>query len=64
GGALFGVIVAILTVYDEQYKWGILETLNLEHGITGMLGADGFTLLGVAAFTIMGLTLYKVARKK
>ncbi|MFA6470372.1 MAG: oligopeptide transporter, OPT family, partial [Bacteroidota bacterium] len=64
GGALFGVIVAIITVYDEQYKWGILQTLNLEHGIAGAIGADGFTLLGVAAFTIMGLTLYKVARKK
>ncbi|MCK9408291.1 MAG: oligopeptide transporter, OPT family [Bacteriovoracaceae bacterium] len=64
GGALFGVIVAVVKVYDEKLNWGLLDALNLEHGIVSGLGADGFTLLGVAAFTIMGLTLYKVARKK
>ena len=64
GGALFGVIVAVVKVYDEKLNWGLLDALNLEHGIVSGLGADGFTLLGVAAFTIMGFTLYKVARKK
>ncbi len=64
GGALFGVIVAVLKVYDDKYEWGLLNALNLEHMLSGMLGADGFTILGVAAFALMGFMLYRVAMKK
>ncbi|MFA5834041.1 MAG: OPT/YSL family transporter [Bacteroidota bacterium] len=60
GGALFGVIVAIATVKAKDF----MEALSIEANIEHMLGASGFELLGVAAFTLMGLTLYKVAMKK
>ncbi len=58
GGALTGVIVAIVTVlYPEITDW------TLEHGLTGALGVSGYELLGVICFAIMGMVLYKVARK-
>ncbi len=60
GGALFGVIVAIVTVKAKDF----MESLSIEANIEQMLGANGFELLGVIAFSIMGLTLYKVAMKK
>ncbi len=64
GGALFGVIVAVLKVYDDKYEWGLLNALNMEHLLSGMFGADGLTLIGVGAFALMGFTLYRVAMKK
>ncbi len=60
GGALFGVIVAITMVFAEDF----MKKLNFEETIHHALGAQGFELLGVAFFTLMGLTLYKIARKK
>lgn len=60
GGALFGVIVAIATVFAEDF----MKSLNMEHAITNVLGAGGFELLGVGAFVLMGFTLYRVAMKK
>ncbi len=60
GGALFGVIVAIVTVYAKEF----MESLSIESHIEHLLGANGFELLGVTAFTIMGIALYKVAMKK
>lgn len=60
GGALFGVIVAILTVFFEDS----MITLNFEHAISTALGTTGFELLGVICFGVMGLTLYRVAMKK
>jgi hypothetical protein len=41
-----------------------MNTLSLEHGITGVLGDGGYRLLGALFFALMGWTLYKVARKK
>lgn len=61
GGALAGVIVALLSVND-----GIFETISgwsLEPAITGALGHTGYELLGVAAFALMAFTLYRVSRK-
>ncbi|MDA0986448.1 MAG: OPT/YSL family transporter [Bacteroidetes bacterium] len=60
GGALFGVIVAIAAVFAEDF----MKMFNLEETIHHALGAQGYELLGVICFVIMGLTLYKVARKK
>lgn len=60
GGALFGVIVAIATVFAEDF----MKSLNMEHAIAAVLGANGFELLGVAAFAFMGYTLFRVAMKK
>jgi OPT family oligopeptide transporter len=64
GGALFGVIVAVLKVYDDKYEWGLLNALNMEHMLSGMFGDGGLTLIGVGAFALMGFTLYRVAMKK
>ncbi|MSQ46604.1 MAG: OPT family oligopeptide transporter [Ignavibacteria bacterium] len=60
GGALFGVIVAIAAVFAEDF----MKMFNLEETIHHALGAQGYELLGVICFVIMGWTLYKVARKK
>ncbi len=60
GGALFGVIVAIATVQAR----GFMEGLSFEHAITTSLGTSGYEILGVAAFVVMGYTLFRVAMKK
>ncbi len=64
GGALFGVIVAILTVYDDLYQWNFFSSITVEHFLTEMLGVSGYEILGVFFFAVMGLTLYRVALKK
>jgi putative OPT family oligopeptide transporter len=61
GGALAGVIVALLSVNDNIFNW--LASISAEHGLTGALGTEGYALLGVGFFALMGLALYRVARK-
>ncbi len=60
GGALTGVIVAILAVFfgDE------LGAVNLEHGITGLLGVGGYQILGTLFFISMMVMLYRLAVSK
>ncbi len=60
GGALFGVIVAIATVFAEDF----MKKLNFEETIHHALGAQGYELLGVLFFVAMGLVTYKIARRK
>jgi len=62
GGALAGVIVAVLSVNDNVAK--ALAKVSTEHGLTNILGEKGYYFLGVAFFAIMGYVLYKVAIKK
>ncbi|HUS01568.1 MAG TPA: OPT/YSL family transporter [Chitinophagaceae bacterium] len=63
GGALAGVIVAILSVNDNVAN--TLARWSAEHGLTSALGGDtGYYLLGVLFFAIMGYVLYRVAIKK
>ncbi|MDB5224035.1 MAG: family oligopeptide transporter [Chitinophagaceae bacterium] len=63
GGALAGVIVAILSVNDNVAN--TLAKWSTEHGLTNALGGDtGYYLLGVAFFALMGYVLYRVAIKK
>ena len=57
GGALFGVIVAILTVLFEAGMGRINFESNIEHQI----GQMGYYLLGVAFFAFMAYVLYRVA---
>lgn len=59
GGALAGVLVAILSSIDSVSAQ--LGTWNAEHSLGEMLGAEGYKWLGVAFFAIMGVILYKVA---
>ena len=60
GGAVFGVIAAILTVFFEP----TMNSLNLEHNLTGVLGQGGYFILGVAFFAFMGFVLYRIAISK
>lgn len=62
GGALAGVIVALLSVNDNIYN--ALQGLSAEHGLSGMLSAGGYEIFGALCFAFMGWTLYRVARKK
>jgi OPT family oligopeptide transporter len=62
GGALFGVIVALLSVNEGVENF--LKKLNAEAGLTNMFGGSGYELLGVIFFALMGLILFKVSRKK
>jgi putative OPT family oligopeptide transporter len=62
GGALSGVIVALLSVDEGVFKF--LQGISAEHGLTSMLGAGGYALLGVAFFVAMATMLYRQAIKK
>jgi OPT family oligopeptide transporter len=59
GGALAGVLVAILSVNDNITAG--LQRINAEHGLSAALGETGYYLLGVAFFAVMGLVLYRIA---
>jgi OPT family oligopeptide transporter len=62
GGALAGVVVAILSSVPSITS--SLEKVNSEHRLTGSLGADGYKWMGVAFFAVMGYILYRFAMKK
>lgn len=62
GGAVAGVIVAILSVNDNVA--GGLAKINAEHGLSRFLGSGGYQLLGVLFFAVMGYTLYRIGRQK
>ncbi|MBS2023172.1 MAG: OPT/YSL family transporter [Deltaproteobacteria bacterium] len=61
GGALAGVLVAILSVNEKVAK--VLAQVSMEAGLTKMLGGTGYELLGVGFFALMGIVLYRVARR-
>ena len=60
GGALTGVIVAILAVFLPE----MMESVNLEHSIVGRLGTGGYNLMGTLFFIAMMTILYRLAVKK
>ena len=62
GGALAGVIVALLTVDDDVFN--SLEKINASGGLISVLGEGGYMLLGTAFFIFMAWSLYKAATKK
>ncbi len=62
GGALAGVLVAILSSIDSVNTK--LGEVNAEHGLTNSLGGEGYKWLGVAFFALMGIVLYRIAIKK
>lgn len=62
GGALAGVIVALLSVNEKVNK--TIESWSAEHGLTTSLGQNGFFFLGAICFAAMGFGLYKIAMKK
>jgi putative OPT family oligopeptide transporter len=62
GGALAGVVVALLSVNENVFH--SLAKVNAEHGISKALGSGGYQLLGLAFFLLMAYTLYRIAIKK
>jgi putative OPT family oligopeptide transporter len=61
GGALTGVVVALLNVNEGIARQ--LTRLDLEPAISGVIGHGGFTVLGVAAFLGLGVMLYRASQK-
>jgi len=64
GGALAGVLVAILSSIDSVSA--NLGQVNAEHTLSspGFLGVEGYKWLGVLFFGVMAYTLYRIAIKK
>jgi OPT family oligopeptide transporter len=64
GGALAGVLVAILSSIPSISAG--LGRVNAEHGLAspGFLGIEGYKWLGVICFGIMAYTLYRIASKR
>jgi OPT family oligopeptide transporter len=60
GGALMGVIVAVLTVFFEP----AMNAINAEEGLRNSLGQGGYYALGVAFFALMAFVLYRIATSK
>jgi len=59
GGALAGVIVAMLIVNEPVANF--LAKFNLEPWLTSTLGNTGYMLLGTAIFAFMGWVVWRVA---
>jgi putative OPT family oligopeptide transporter len=62
GGAVAGVLVALLSVNDQVLKR--LEQVDISPALRSALGAGGYQLLGVACFAVMGVLLYRVAQRR
>lgn len=65
GGALAGVIIALLSVNENVSN--AIKTFSCEHFIVNMFGTNGqliYDLTGVTFFALMAFILYKVATKK
>ena len=62
GGALAGVVVALLSVDDGVFTF--LQGISAEHGLTSIFGAGGYNLIGVLFFAAMCFVLYRIASKK
>ncbi len=60
GGALTGVLVAILAVSLPT----IMDSMNVEHHLVAGIGTDVYQLLGVAFFAAMMFMLYRLAKQK
>jgi putative OPT family oligopeptide transporter len=62
GGALMGVIVALLQVNDKVDAF-LRRYLDLHGLLVGVLGEGGYQILGVGFFAALGLALFRTARK-
>ena len=62
GGALAGVVVALLSVNESIYQ--SLQIVNAEHGLTSLLGSGGYQFLGALFFVALSTLLYRMAVKK
>lgn len=62
GGALAGVVVALLSV--DEGIFAKLQTVNLEESLRGSFGDVGYQLLGVGFFAALGIVLYRIATRE
>jgi len=62
GGALTGVIVALLQVNDKVDAF-ISRYLDVHAGMARALGEGGYQLLGVGFFALLGFLLFRASRK-
>lgn len=60
GGALMGVIAAILVVFLPDF----MTSVNLEHSMVGALGEGGYAILGTLFFLGMIAILYRLGTRK
>jgi uncharacterized oligopeptide transporter (OPT) family protein len=60
GGAVTGVVVAVLQIYFED----LLVSMSAEHALTERIGATIYECVGSLFFAIMGFMLYRLAVKK
>lgn len=61
GGALAGVVVAILSVNEGVSK--AIDKLSVEKALEHAVGGNGFQLIGVVCFAVMGAVLYRISRR-
>ncbi len=62
GGAVSGVAIAFATVTDRGAR--VVNGLSTESGLTRLLGADGYQILGLGCFAAMAATLWRVAHRR
>jgi len=62
GGALAGVIVALVSIPPAVYEK--LHSISMEEPFTKAMGSSGYELMGVIFFALMGFTLFHVATRK
>jgi putative OPT family oligopeptide transporter len=62
GGALAGVVVALLSVNDNVFN--SMKKISAEHALSTALGDGGYAILGVLFFAAMAAMLYRLAAKK
>jgi len=62
GGALAGVVVALLSIPEPIYN--LLQRVSVEHSLTNLVGSGAYQIIGALFFTVMGITLYVVATRQ
>jgi hypothetical protein len=70
GGAVAGVVIAILAGVDAFHVFGLtidlpgwLNAVNMQDWFNSTIGEGAYFILGAAFFALMGVVLYRVAIK-
>ena len=61
GGTLTGTVVAFLHWGDKVGAF--VDGLDVTESLTRLIGAGGYQILGVVCFALMGVLLYRIARR-
>ncbi|MBS1488401.1 MAG: oligopeptide transporter, OPT family [Bacteroidetes bacterium] len=60
GGAISGVVVAVLSVFYYE----ALQSISLEHSLSSIMGENGYMIFGTLCFFAMAAILTRTATKK